>query len=160
MKRLAVRLAFVSVFALISGVTGVGTAAADALKPDFMVRKITGPATLIAGLSGTFTVTITNFGNKSGPIELFLIFAGKLEQTGQIRADAGFSCEVGHDTGINASVRCTGGQLAPNEATTVTIQGRGQNAGKGTLVATINPSQSLPEHDYDNNFRQFNVTIN
>jgi hypothetical protein len=45
---------------------------------------LAGPSTLQAGLSGTYTVAIKNFGAASAPVELDIHFAGTLDQTGQI----------------------------------------------------------------------------
>lgn len=135
------------------------TALADQPNPDFLIDLVQGPPILKAGVSGTFNIKIRNAGNAPGPLEVFVVFAGKLDQTDQIRADSGLSCEVRHDKGINAAVRCTGGTIASGQTATIVVQGRGQAAGQGQLVTTINPSHSLPESNYDNNFSQVNVTI-
>ncbi len=143
---------------------GGGSAASDAIlqaanqSADLTVN-MKGPGSLQAGLSGTFTVAIRNKGNVAATVELNIIFAGKLDQTGQIVANAGLACEVGHDTGINAALRCTGGQLGAGESATVLVQGRGQEAGNGMLVATLNASRSVEESNYDNNLKQLNITI-
>ena len=66
-----------------------------------------------------------------------VLFAGKLEQTGQIVAGGGF-CELrGPDAGINAAVRCTGPQLEPGAKYDVVVQGRGSAPGAGKLLAKI-----------------------
>jgi hypothetical protein len=135
------------------------SALADDPKPDFVIDLVRGPPILKAGLSGTFNIMIRNTGSTPGPLEVFIIFAGALDQTDQIRADSGMACEVRHDKGINAAVYCTGGIIGPGQTATFTVQGRGQTAGQGQLVTSINPSQSLPESSYDNNFQQVNVTI-
>lgn len=134
-------------------------AVADQPKPDFVVDLVQGPPILKAGVSGTFHIKIRNTGSTPGPLEVFIIFAGKLDQTDQIQADAGMACEPRHDTGINASLYCTGGTIGPGQTATFTVQGRGQSAGVGQLVTTINPSRSLQESSYNNNFSQVNVTI-
>jgi hypothetical protein len=128
---------------------------------DLAVASMDGPNALQSGLSGTFVVAVKNAGNAAVPLELHIVFGGKLDQTGQIIAGAGLACEVVHDAGINAAVRCTGGQLPRGETTTVTVQGRGQStAGAGMLIATLNASRSVAETTYDNNLEQFNVAIN
>jgi len=128
---------------------------------ELSVSSISGPTELSAGLSGTFKVTIENNGSIAAPIELHIIFAGAIDQTDRIVAGAGLACEVLHDAGINAAVRCTGGQIAAGGAQTIIVQGRGQTAGVGKLVATINASGAVQEFGGDpgNNLRQFNVTI-
>ncbi len=128
---------------------------------DLAVVSIAGPTTRQAGLSAIYTVTITNQGTKGATVELVIVFAGKLDQTGQIVPEPGAgACEVRSDAGINAAVRCTGGTLAPGQTTTVAVQGRGQSAGTGMLIATLNPGHSVPESSFDNNSKQLNVTVN
>ena len=136
-----------------------GATWAEQPKPDFVIDLVQGPPILKAGLSGTFNIKIRNTGSTPGPLEVFIVFAGKLDQTDQIRADSGMACEVRHDVGINAAVYCTGGMIGPGQTATITVQGRGQAAGVGQLVTTINPSHSLPESSYENNFQQVNVSI-
>ena len=127
---------------------------------DLAVVGLSGPATLQAGLSGTYTVTVRNQGNVSAPVELHIIFAKALDQTGQIVAGAGLACAMGHDAGINTELNCTGGVLAAGDTATVVVQGRGQSAGGGVLLATLNPGHAVQESNYDNNNKQLNVTIN
>jgi hypothetical protein len=141
----------------------------DALNPappkdpiaDLAVLSIAGPTTRQAGLSGTYTVTVKNEGTKAATVELVIVFAGRLDQTGQFVPGPGAgACEVvRRDAGINAAVRCMGGTLAPGQTTTVVVQGRGQAAGAGTLLATINPSRAVAESDYADNVKQLNITI-
>lgn len=119
-----------------------------------------GPATLQAGLSGTYVVTVSNTGGVSAPGELFIVFAGKLLQTGQITAPGGFACEVRPpDAGINSAIRCTVQQLEPGAKYDVVVQGRGSAPGAGQLVATINPNHSVPENSFGNNSNTKGVTI-
>ena len=141
-----------------------GAAASDAiLEAANQLADLTvgvrGPNSLQAGLSGTFTVGISNRGTVGATVELNIIFAGKLDQTGRIVAGAGLACDVVHDAGINAALRCTGGQLGAGESARVVVQGRGQEAGNGMLVATLNASRSVEESNYDNNLKQLNITI-
>ncbi len=109
---------------------------------------INGPATLQTGLSGTYVVTVSNSGGVSAPAELFIIFAKKLEQTGQIRAEGGFGCEVSQAAGINATVRCTGPQVEPGAKFDIVVQGVGRTPGPGIVLAKIG-----------NNSNQKDVTI-
>jgi hypothetical protein len=68
---------------------------------------------------------------------------------------AGLACApVGHSAAINAQINCTGAQLAAGETGTVIVQGRGQVAGAGTLVGTLNNSRAVQESSYDNNVKQ------
>jgi hypothetical protein len=98
---------------------------------------INGPSTLQAGLSGTYVVTVSNSGGAKAPVELFIIFAGKLEQTGQIGAGGGFDCQLQSPAaGVNATVRCVQ-QLEPGAKYDIVVQGRGSVAGPGTLLAKI-----------------------
>jgi hypothetical protein len=98
---------------------------------------VNGPATLQAGLSGTYTVTVSNSGGVKAPVELFIIFAGKLEQTGQIGAGGGFDCQLQSPAaGVNATVRCVQ-QLEPGAKSDIVVQGVGRTPGAGTLLAKI-----------------------
>ena len=113
-----------------------------------MGAVVTGPATLQAGLSGTYVVTVSNSGGVKAPVELFIIFAGKLEQTGQIGAQGGFDCQLqSAAAGVNATVRCVQ-QLEPGAKYDIVVQGRGSAPGAGTLLAKIG-----------NNVNQKNVAI-
>jgi len=134
---------------------------ANAALADLAVVSIAGPTTRQVGLSATYTVTVKNEGTAAAPVELGIVFAGKLDQTGQIVPGPGAgACELRRDAGINAAVYCTGGTLGAGETTTVVVQGRGQSAGTGLLIATLNPGQSVPESSYANNSKQLNVTVN
>jgi hypothetical protein len=93
---------------------------------------VNGPATLQAGLSGTFVVTVSNSGGVKAPVELFIIFAKNLEQTGQIGAQGGFGCEVGQAAGINATLRCTGPQVEPGAKFDIVVQGVGRTPGQAS----------------------------
>ena len=112
-------------------------------------------------MSGTVVITIRNVGKTNATLELGILFAKALDQTGQIVAGAGLGCTgASHGPTINANLVCTGGQLGPGEATTVTVQGRGQAAGGGTLTSTLNNSRAVDESNYANNVKQLNVNIN
>jgi hypothetical protein len=98
---------------------------------------VNGPATLQAGLSGTYVITVSNSGGVKAPVELFIIFAGKLEQTGQISAGGGFDCALQPPSaGINAAVRCFQ-QLEAGAKFDIVVQGRGSAPGAGKLLAKI-----------------------
>jgi hypothetical protein len=99
-----------------------------------------GPSSLQAGLSGTYTVTAHNGGDVGAPVQLFIVFAGKLQQTGQIVADGGFDC-----TATDNVVRCAVSNIARYTAVDIVVQGRGSEPGAGQLVANINPDRSVPE---------------
>ncbi len=110
------------------------------------VQIKSGPATLQAGLSGTYVVTVANTFTEAKPIQVVIIFAGKLEQTGQINAQGGLNCVVGSDAGINGSVICTG--PIPQGSYDIVVQGRGSAPGEGQFVAKL-----------DNDTKQQTVTI-
>ena len=116
-----------------------------------------GPSSLQAGLSGTYVVTALNDGD-AAPVQLFIVFAGELQQFGQISADGGFDCTANENT-----VRCTTPRLPSNVPTEIVVQGRGSERGAGQLVVNINPDRSIPEHTPPgggtDNFAQKNVTI-
>jgi hypothetical protein len=129
---------------------------------DLTVVSINGPGNLQAGLSGTYKVTIKNVGTASATVELAILFAKALDETGQVVPNAnGLACgNVGTGGPINAQLNCTGGQLAAGETGTVIVQGRGQAAGAGILIANLNNSRSVQESNYNNNVRQIGITIN
>lgn len=139
--------------------------AAFAAAPELSVY-INGPEQLAVGLSGTYNVSATNDGDVSAPAEVFIIFAGKLDQTDQVTA-SGLDCEVRHDAGINATVRCTTPQLQAKTGYNIVVHGRGSAPGAGQVVARINVDQSVKEGGFGNpatayadNTFQKNVTIN
>ena len=144
---------------------GLAAAPAAFAAPELSVY-INGPEKLQAGLSGTYNVSATNDGDVGAAAEVFIIFAGKLDQTDQVTAP-GLDCEVRHDAGINASVRCTTPQLPAKTGYNIVVQGRGSAPGPGQLVAKINVDPSVQEGGFGNpatanadNTFQKNVTIN
>jgi hypothetical protein len=139
---------------VLSQTSASGTGPAD------LAVSISGPTTRQTGLSGTYTVTIKNQGGSAAPVDLVIIFSGTLNQTDAVVAGAGLDCVVkAGDPGINQAVHCTSGSLAAVQSATVTVQARGQVAGKGMLLATINASRSVTESSYDNNLVQLDVTV-
>lgn len=161
---------FPKIFASFAGgitllLAGLAAAPAAFAAPELSVY-INGPEKLQVGLSGTYNVAATNDGDVSAPAEVFIIFAGKLDQTDQVTASGGLDCEIRHDAGINAAVRCTTPQLPPKTGFSIAVQGRGSAPGTGQLVAKINGDPSLPEGGFGNpanasadNTFQKNVTI-
>ena len=148
---------------LLAGLAAAPTAFAA---PELSVY-INGPEKLQAGLSGTYNVSATNDGDVSAPAEVFIIFAGKLDQTDQVTASGGLDCEVRHDAGINAAVRCTTPQLQAKTGYNIVVHGRGSAPGAGQVVAKINVDQSVQEGGFGNpatayadNTFQKSVTIN
>lgn len=140
-----------------------GVAAAPAYAdPQFYVT-IDGPASLPVGLSGTYAVHAINGGTDSAPVQLYIVFAGALDQTGQLTADGGFDCTVSRDQGSNAIVRCATQRLEAGTSSEIVVQGRGSAPGAGQLVVNINPDRSVPENTPlqggNDNIDQKNVTI-
>ena len=132
--------------------------AAPLKEANLQIDDFYGPATLIAGVSGTYEVQVENSGDGPASLELFIIFTGAIEQTGRIVAP-GLDCEVRHDEGINGAVRCTKPVFEPGEQVSVFVQGRGQAAGTGKIGAVLNPHRSAAEADYDDNNETRTVTI-
>ena len=116
-----------------------------------------GPTTLPAGQSGTYTVSVSNPGDVSAPVELFISFNGQLQQTGQATPSGGFDCEVRNYAGGTASVHCTVPQFQSKATTNITVQGRGSAPGAGQLVVNINSSD--PGAQFVQKSQQLNVTI-
>ncbi|MDT5066728.1 MAG: hypothetical protein QOK02_2883 [Mycobacterium sp.] len=117
----------------------------------------TGPATLKAGMTGTYTVTVSNPGDLSAPVELFISFNGNLQQTGQPAAAGGFDCTVNNYAGGTSSVHCTVGQFGSKATANITVQGQGSAPGAGQLVVNINSSD--PAAQFVQKSQQLNVTI-
>lgn len=140
--------------------------ATDALKqavggPDLTIIRIDGPTTLSAGESGSYSFIIGDVGTAGASVEVDILFTGALDQTGQISADSGLSCDSVPSSGkVNTDLHCTGGQLDPQRSATITVQAVGMNPGAGSIIATINNSRSLEELDYGNNLGKRDVTTN
>jgi hypothetical protein len=118
---------------------------------------VNGPTTLPAGQSGTYTVSVSNPGELSAPVELFISFNGNLRQTGQPAPSGGFDCTVNNYAGGTSSVHCTVGQFGSKATANITVQGRGSAPGAGQLVVTINSSD--PAAQFVQKSQPLNVTI-
>lgn len=117
----------------------------------------TGPATLATGASGTYTVNLSNPGDLSAPVELFVSFGGNLQQTGQPMSSGGFNCEVNNYAGGTSSVHCTVPQFQSKAMASITVQGRGSAPGAGRLSVNINSSD--PAAQFVQKSQQLNVSI-
>ncbi len=117
----------------------------------------TGPTTLQAGMTGTYTVTVSNPGDVSAPVELFISFNGNLQQAGQPGPSGGFDCTVNNYAGGTSSVHCTVGQFGSKATANITVQGQGSAPGAGQLVVNINSSD--PAAQFVQKSQQLNVTI-
>jgi hypothetical protein len=113
-----------------------------------------------AGLSNEYNAGVINLGDTATPVELFIILAGQFGEPEHIRifGELGFECEVRHDVGISAAIRCTG-KLRPGAAVTVQFPARGLAPGVGKIVVTANPNRSIPDANFDTNFIQRDVTF-
>jgi hypothetical protein len=118
---------------------------------------VNGPTTLSPGTSGTYTVTVSNPGDVSAPVELFISFNGKLQQTGQPTPSGGFDCTVNNYAGGTTSVHCTVGQFESKATANITVQGQGSAPGPGQLVVNINSSD--PDAQFVQKSQQLNVTV-
>jgi hypothetical protein len=95
--------------------------------------NISGPTTLPAGQSGTYTVNLSNSGDVGAPVELYVSFGG-LQQTGQVSA-GGVNCEIINNA---SAVRCNAPQLQSKETAPIVVQARGSAPGAGHLTVNIN----------------------
>jgi hypothetical protein len=102
-------------------------------------------------MSGTYTVNLSNPGDVSAPVELFINFGGNLQQTGQVTPSGGFNCDG------TTSVHCTVGQLPSKATATITVQGRGSAPGAAQLGANINSSD--PAAQFVQKSQQLNISI-
>jgi len=128
--------------------------AADAAR---LAVNATGPTTLKAGMTATYTVTVSNPGDLSAPVELFISFNGNLHQANQVTPAGGFDCTVNNYAGGTSSVHCTVGQFGAKATATITVQGQGSAPGAGELVVNINSSD--PAAQFVQKSQQLNVTI-
>jgi len=117
---------------------------------------VNGPTTLPAGQRGTYTVSVSNSGDVSAPVELFISFNGQLQQAG-FTPSGGFDCDVRNYAGGSSSVHCTTGQLQPKGTANIVVQGRGSAPGAATLGVNINSSD--PAAQFVQKSQQLNVTI-
>jgi hypothetical protein len=114
---------------------------------------VNGPTTLPAGQSGTYTVNVSNPGDVSAPVELFISFNVPLQQTGQVTPSGGFNCDVLS----SSAVHCTVPQFQSKGTASIMVQGRGSAPGAGQLVVNINSSD--PGAQFVQKSQQLNVTI-
>jgi hypothetical protein len=120
--------------------------------------SVNGPTTLKAGMSGTYTANVSNPGDVSAPVELFIIFGGNLQQTpDQVTPSGGFNCEIRNYAGGTASVHCTVPQLPSKATATITVQGRGLAPGAAQLDVNINSSD--PAAQFVQKSQRLNVSI-
>jgi hypothetical protein len=117
----------------------------------------TGPTTLKAGMTGNYTVTVSNPGDVGAPVELFVSFNGNLRQAGQPVPSGGFDCTVNNYAGGTASVHCTVGQFGSKATANITLQGQGFAPGSGQLVVNINSSD--PAAQFVQKSQQVNVSV-
>lgn len=100
---------------LLPGALAKGADHSKVLKPvfaDLTIVRIDGPTALAAGASGTYTFIIGNLGNIAASVEVNILFAGVLAQTGQVVADSGLSCAGSPASGkVNTNLHCTGGRV-------------------------------------------------
>jgi hypothetical protein len=118
---------------------------------------VNGPTTLSASTSGTYNVTVSNPGDVSAPVELFISFNGNLRETGQPAPSGGFDCTVNNYAGGTSSVHCTVGQFGSKATANITVQGQGSAPGAAQLVVNINSSD--PAAQFVQKSQQLNVTI-
>jgi hypothetical protein len=116
----------------------------------------TGPTTLTTGQSGTYTVSVSNPGDLSAPVELFISFNGNLRQNG-FTPSGGFDCSVNNYAGGTSSVHCTVGQFGSKATANITVQGQGSAPGPGQLVVNINSSDTAAQ--FVQKSQQLNVSI-
>ena len=119
--------------------------------------SVNGPTTLPTGLSGTYTVNVSNSGDTGAPVELYVSFGGQLQQTDQVIASGGFNCEVLNYAGGTSAVHCTVQQLPSKATANIVVHGRGPAPGAGHLTVSINSSD--PGAQYIQKSQGLNVSI-
>ncbi len=122
-------------------------------QPDLSV-SISGKTSLYSGMTAPYTITIKNLGaplSGNPNIQIAIAFGGKLQEYATSDTSA-FTCTPG------ATINCTGHLDASGEAT-LTFQGWASAAGTGSVQATVDPTQSLPDSNRGNNTQTLNVTV-
>ena len=104
---------------------------------------VNGPTTRQVGLTGTYTVSVSNSGDVGAPVQLSITFGGQLQQTDQVTpSGGGFNCEVFNNAGGKSAVRCTTQELQSKETVSIAVQARGSAPGPGDVLAKINSSDA------------------
>jgi hypothetical protein len=105
-------------------------------------------------MTAVYTVTIKNQGaplSGNPVLQLAIAFNGNLQY--YATADTGaFACTPG------ATINCTG-HLDSSGQATLTFQGYAKAAGSGTVQATVDPGQAIPDSNRGNNTQSLAVTI-
>ena len=107
------------------------------------------------GASETYNVNVSNPGDVSAPVELFVSFNGQLQQAG-FTPSGGFNCDVQNYSGGTSSVHCTVGQFGSKATATIVVQGRGSAPGAGGLDVNINSAD--PAAQFVQKSQKLNVT--
>lgn len=119
--------------------------------------SVNGPTTLAGGMTSGYTVNVSNPGDLSAPVELYVSFGGNLQQSGQVTPSGGFNCDVINNAGGTTAVHCTAPQLPSKATETILVQGRGSQPGAGHLTVNINSSD--PAAQFVQKSQQLNVTV-
>jgi hypothetical protein len=129
-------------------------------KPDLMVTRVTGPASLDDGATAVYEVVLWNEGAPAkNTAQLLIGFMGPLEPGDLVSTPDGFSCELG-----NLGYSCKGslgGQDDPmlSRGAAFQVQARGNGAGKGAVYGSANHDRSLDEVSVDDNLKLLDVTV-
>jgi hypothetical protein len=118
---------------------------------------VKGPTTLATGVSGTYTASLSNSGDVSALVELYISFGGQLQQTGQVIPSGGLNCDVINNAGGTSAVHCSAQQLPSKATTNIVVQGRGSAPGAGHLTVNINSSD--PAAQFVQKSQGLNVSI-
>ena len=121
--------------------------------PD-LVTSIVAPSTVPAGGALTYTLVVGNqgTGNANGITVVDTLPAG-LSSPAVTNATSLFGCSIAGQT-----VTCTGGRIDAGATATITIAG---TAASGPLLdqAVVDPYDTIPESNYNNNTSQATTTI-
>ncbi|WP_319456209.1 MULTISPECIES: hypothetical protein [unclassified Mycobacterium] len=118
---------------------------------------VNGPTTLRAGMSGSYTVNLSNPGDVGAPVELYVSFGGQLQQTGPVNPSGGVNCDVINNAGGTSAVRCNAQQLESKATAQIVVQARGPAPGAGHLTVNINSSD--PGAQFVQKSQKLNVSI-
>ncbi|CAM3715836.1 hypothetical protein [Nocardioides zeicaulis] len=125
-------------------------------RADLVVTR-TGPATLAAGTTGSWDVTVRNDGpSTASAVRLVDDVPAGMTVVSSTSTPAGTTCTV-----VDGALTCPVGDLGPGQQVTVTLAGRiGSSVAGGTaLVGTAAASSGTPDPDTGNNSDSHTTTV-
>ena len=122
--------------------------------PD-LVTSIVAPATVPAGVPLTYTLVVGNPGTgNANNVNVVDTLPAGLGSPAVTNATSLFGCSVSGET-----VNCSGGRIDAGADATITITGTAPASGTLTDLANVDPYDTIPESNYNNNTSQALTTV-